>query len=101
MTDRIKEQLSAFLDGELPDPESALLLKRLERDDESVCRFVVPRARPDVEDRHGVAQRGTDLGLDSRVGATGAGVLLPDAVITGDGHAVIMAGIPGGVTAHS
>ena len=34
MTDRIKEQLSAFLDGELPDPESALLIKRLERDDE-------------------------------------------------------------------
>jgi negative regulator of sigma E activity len=34
MTDRIKEQLSAFLDGELPDTESALLLKRLERDDE-------------------------------------------------------------------
>jgi sigma-E factor negative regulatory protein RseA len=34
MTDRIKEQLSAFLDGELPEPESALLLKRLERDDD-------------------------------------------------------------------
>jgi anti-sigma factor RsiW len=34
MTHRIKEQLSAFLDGELPDPESALLLKRLERDDD-------------------------------------------------------------------
>ena len=34
MTERIKEQLSAFLDGELPEPESALLLKRLERDDE-------------------------------------------------------------------
>ncbi len=34
MTERIKEQLSAFLDGELPDPESALLLKRLERDDD-------------------------------------------------------------------
>lgn len=34
MTDRVKEQLSAFLDGELPEPESALLLKRLERDDE-------------------------------------------------------------------
>lgn len=32
MTDRIKEQLSAFLDGELPEPESALLLKRLDRD---------------------------------------------------------------------
>jgi negative regulator of sigma E activity len=34
MTDRIKEQLSTFLDGELPEPETALLLKRLERDDE-------------------------------------------------------------------
>lgn len=34
MTQRIKEQLSAFLDGELPETESALLLKRLERDDE-------------------------------------------------------------------
>jgi len=34
MTDRIKEQLSAFLDGELPDPESTLLVKRLERDDD-------------------------------------------------------------------
>jgi hypothetical protein len=34
MTERIKEQLSAFLDGELPEPESALLLKRLERDDD-------------------------------------------------------------------
>ncbi|MGQ0429613.1 MAG: sigma-E factor negative regulatory protein [Gammaproteobacteria bacterium] len=34
MTDRVKEQLSAFLDGELPEPESALLLKRLERDDD-------------------------------------------------------------------
>lgn len=34
MTDRIKEQLSTFLDGELPDQETALLLKRLERDDE-------------------------------------------------------------------
>ncbi|HLG53289.1 MAG TPA: sigma-E factor negative regulatory protein [Steroidobacteraceae bacterium] len=34
MSERIKEQLSAFLDGELPEPESALLLKRLERDDE-------------------------------------------------------------------
>ncbi len=34
MTDRIKEQLSAFLDGELPVPESTLLVKRLERDDD-------------------------------------------------------------------
>ncbi len=34
MTDRLKEQLSAFLDGELPEAETALLLKRLERDDD-------------------------------------------------------------------
>jgi negative regulator of sigma E activity len=34
MTDRIKEQLSTFLDGELPEQETALLLKRLERDDD-------------------------------------------------------------------
>lgn len=34
MTDTIKEQLSAFLDGELPEAETSLLLKRLERDDD-------------------------------------------------------------------
>jgi len=34
MTERLKEQLSAFLDGELPEAETTLLLKRLERDDE-------------------------------------------------------------------
>jgi sigma-E factor negative regulatory protein RseA len=34
MTDTLKEQLSAFLDGELPEAETTLLLKRLERDDE-------------------------------------------------------------------
>jgi sigma-E factor negative regulatory protein RseA len=34
MTDTVKEQLSALLDGELPDGETELLLKRLERDAE-------------------------------------------------------------------
>ena len=34
MTNTVKEQLSAFLDGELPEAETTLLLKRLERDDE-------------------------------------------------------------------
>jgi sigma-E factor negative regulatory protein RseA len=34
MTDTLKEQLSAFLDGELPEAEATLLLKRLERDDD-------------------------------------------------------------------
>ena len=32
MTDPIHEQISSFLDGELPAAESELLLKRLERD---------------------------------------------------------------------
>lgn len=34
MSEQIREQVSAFLDGELPDSESELLLKRLERDSE-------------------------------------------------------------------
>jgi sigma-E factor negative regulatory protein RseA len=34
MTDQIREQLSAFLDGELPRDEIGLLLRRLERDAE-------------------------------------------------------------------
>ncbi len=32
MSEQIREQLSAFLDGELPDSETELLLKRLSRD---------------------------------------------------------------------
>jgi sigma-E factor negative regulatory protein RseA len=32
MSDQIREQVSAFLDGELPDSETELLLKRLTRD---------------------------------------------------------------------
>lgn len=64
MTDRIKEQLSAFLDGELPDPESALLLKRLERDDElrgALSRYsligAVLRSEGDVPAARQVAAR--------------------------------------------
>lgn len=34
MSEQIREQVSAFLDGELPDSESELLLKRLSRDPE-------------------------------------------------------------------
>ncbi|MCC7197929.1 MAG: sigma-E factor negative regulatory protein [Gammaproteobacteria bacterium] len=37
MTDPLKEQLSAFLDGELPAAEAELFLKRLERDDSLVA----------------------------------------------------------------
>jgi len=64
MTDRIKEQLSAFLDGELPDPESALLLKRLERDDDlrgALSRYsligAVLRSEGDVPAARQVAAR--------------------------------------------
>jgi sigma-E factor negative regulatory protein RseA len=34
MSEQIREQISAFLDGELPNSESELLLKRLTRDAE-------------------------------------------------------------------
>jgi sigma-E factor negative regulatory protein RseA len=34
MSEQIREQVSAFLDGELPGPETELLLKRLTRDGE-------------------------------------------------------------------
>src|ERR1700728_473032 len=34
MSEQIREQVSAFLDGELPDTETELLLKRLTRDGE-------------------------------------------------------------------
>src|SRR6204780_5662351 len=34
MSDQIREQVSAFLDGELPNTETELLLKRLTRDGE-------------------------------------------------------------------
>ncbi|HZC37233.1 MAG TPA: sigma-E factor negative regulatory protein, partial [Sphingomicrobium sp.] len=34
MSDQIREQVSAFLDGELPNSETELLLKRLSRDGE-------------------------------------------------------------------
>jgi len=34
MSEQIREQISAFLDGELPDNETELLLKRLTRDPE-------------------------------------------------------------------
>lgn len=64
MTDRIREQLSAFLDGELPEPESALLLKRLERDDElrgALSRYsligAVLRSEGDVPAARQVAAR--------------------------------------------
>jgi negative regulator of sigma E activity len=39
MTDPIREQLSALLDGELPHDEIGLLVRRLDRDGELRCSF--------------------------------------------------------------
>ncbi|MBM5812627.1 MAG: hypothetical protein FJ191_11790 [Gammaproteobacteria bacterium] len=64
MTERVKEQLSAFLDGELPEAEAALLLKRLDRDQElraALSRYSligsVLRSDGDMPAAHGVAAR--------------------------------------------
>ncbi len=46
MSEQIREQVSAFLDGELPDSETELLLKRLTRDGElreSFGRYALDR----------------------------------------------------------
>jgi sigma-E factor negative regulatory protein RseA len=64
MTDRIREQLSAFLDGELPEAETTLLLKRLERDEDlkgTLSRYsligAVIRTDGDMPAAHHVAAR--------------------------------------------
>lgn len=64
MTDTLNEQLSAFLDGELPEAETTLLLKRLERDDElrgTLSRYsligAVMRTDGDMPAAHHVAAR--------------------------------------------
>src|ERR1700761_5540820 len=59
MSEQIREQVSAFLDGELPNSESELLLKRLTRDSElreSFGRYALI----------GEALRGTNPGVLSR-----------------------------------
>lgn len=76
MTETIKEQLSAFLDGELPEAETTLLLKRLERDDDlraTLSRYSLIGAvmRQDDDILAGTA-------LASRVGAAIAAEI-PDA----------------------
>ena len=64
MTDTVKEQLSAFLDGELPEAETTLLLKRLDRDDDlkgTLSRYsligAVMRSEGDVPAARHVAAR--------------------------------------------
>ncbi len=95
MTDRIKEQLSAFLDGELPDPESALLLKRLERDDDlrgALSRYsligAVLRGEGDVPAARQVAAR-VSAAIAREPFRTGRFAWLPARVALGHGVAGI------------
>jgi sigma-E factor negative regulatory protein RseA len=79
MTDTLKEQLSAFLDGELPEAETTLLLKRLERDDElkaTLSRYsligAVMRSDGDVPAaRHVAARVRAALAGEPSLAATG------------------------------
>ena len=64
MTETLNEQLSCFLDGELPEAETTLLLKRLDRDEElkgTLSRYSligsVLRADGDLSAAHHVAAR--------------------------------------------
>jgi sigma-E factor negative regulatory protein RseA len=79
MSEQIREQVSAFLDGELPNSETELLLKRLTRDGElreSFGRYALI----------GEAVRGTTRGLITR-GFTGRVNLAIDGeVIPANGH---------------
>lgn len=83
MTDRIKEQLSTFLDGELPDAETALLLKRLERDDDlrgALSRYsligAVLRNDGDVPAARQVAAR-VSAAIAREPAQNGSGISLP------------------------
>ena len=79
MSEQIREQVSAFLDGELPNSETELLLKRLTRDGElreSFGRYALI----------GEAVRGTTRGLITR-GFTGRVNLAIDGeAIPANGH---------------
>jgi sigma-E factor negative regulatory protein RseA len=79
MSEQIREQVSAFLDGELPNSETELLLKRLTRDGElrdSFGRYALI----------GEAVRGTTRGLITR-GFTGRVNLAIDGeLIPANGH---------------
>src|ERR1700688_1794019 len=81
MSEQIREQVSAFLDGELPNSETELLLKRLTRDGElreSFGRFALI----------GEAIRGSGRGLITR-GFSGRVTLAIDGeLVPADEHAV-------------
>ena len=101
MTDRIKEQLSTFLDGELPDQETALLLKRLERDDElrgALSRYsligAVLRNDGDVPAARQVAARvSAAIAREPAQEGTGRGIAGRGALLRSGGGLAIAAGV--------
>ena len=58
-------------------------LRRLDRDDDAIGRFVGPGAGADVHTVRGVAEGGMDAGFDPRVGDASPGVRRADAVVLG------------------
>jgi sigma-E factor negative regulatory protein RseA len=79
MSEQIREQVSAFLDGELPNSETELLLKRLTRDGElreSFGRYALI----------GEAIRGTSAGLLTRNFAGRVNFAIDGDAVAGNGH---------------
>ena len=67
MSEQLHDQISAFVDGELPDHETELLLRRVEREPElkaTLARYIAIGASMRSESRNRIANR-----LVSRVGA--------------------------------
>src|ERR1700675_554963 len=79
MSEQIREQVSAFLDGELPDSETELLLKRLTRDGElreSFGRYALI----------GEAVRGTSHGFLTRSFAGRVNLAIDGEPVPANGH---------------
>jgi len=86
MSEQIREQVSAFLDGELPSTETELLLKRLTRDGE--LRESFGRYALIGESLRGGSHRLLTTGFASRVNLAIDGEPLPASVAVVQSHAV-------------
>src|SRR3979409_858141 len=75
MSEQIREQVSAFLDGELPNSETELLLKRLARDSE--LRHSFGRFAWIGEAIRGTSRGPLTKGFSGRVNLAIDGELLP------------------------
>jgi sigma-E factor negative regulatory protein RseA len=85
MSEQIREQVSAFLDGELPSTETELLLKRLTRDGE--LRESFGRYALIGEALRGGRQTLLTKGFESRVNLAIDGEPVPASGAVGQGHA--------------